>query len=147
MEKFWESVTKAEGCWTWIGSTNNDGYGQLSLRGKTVLAHRTSWEIHKGEIPSDVCVCHTCDNPGCVNPEHLFLGSHAANMRDKAEKGRAPGWSVSQKGEDNYRARLTWEEVERIRTNVANGTPQIEEARRVGMSKGRISEIIHHKVW
>src|SRR5690242_15056230 len=78
------------GCWLWIGHTAK-GYGQMRWRGKVRYAHRIAWELATGTMPtSDVMVCHHCDTPTCVNPDHLFLGTNADNMRDAGAKGRLP---------------------------------------------------------
>ena len=77
-----------DGCWLWQGSTDTDGYGRIAYKGKTHKAHRLSWQIHKGQIPDGMDVCHTCDNPPCVNPDHLWLGTDADNMRDRDQKKR-----------------------------------------------------------
>lgn len=77
------------GCWEWIASKNRDGYGRYGLDKKNYLAHRFSWIKTYGEIQDDFLVLHKCDNPSCVNPEHLFLGDCKANIRDMIEKGRA----------------------------------------------------------
>jgi hypothetical protein len=92
--RFWPKVSKSDGCWTWTGKTGN-GYGQIRIAGKgsgLIGAHRLSWALHYGPIPAGLFVCHNCpdgDNPLCVRPEHLFLGTHEQNMADMVAKGRA----------------------------------------------------------
>ncbi len=78
----------SNGCWLWTGCVNNKGYGALYIRGKVEGAHRAYWEVYNGSIPDNMCVLHTCDNPPCVNPDHLFLGTQSDNMIDKIKKGR-----------------------------------------------------------
>ncbi len=76
------------GCWLWMGCCTNDGYGRFSLNKKAVFAHRASYFIHKGKIINGKNVLHKCDNPYCVNPDHLFLGTRSENMQDMILKGR-----------------------------------------------------------
>lgn len=89
-ERFWERVSKRpSGCWLWTGNRVGGGYGALSLAKQPhILAHRYSWELHRGPIPPDTKVLHTCDTPACVNPDHLWLGSQKDNVRDMITKGR-----------------------------------------------------------
>ncbi len=77
------------GCWLWQGQTGGTSpYGQIKAFGKLVMTHRLSYELYNGQIPDGMLVCHRCDNPLCINPDHLFLGSHKDNIRDMIEKGR-----------------------------------------------------------
>lgn len=83
-ERFLDKVNKTDACWMWVGARNKRGYGNI----QGVLAHRISWELYNGPIPDGLLVCHRCDTPGCVNPDHLFLGTHQDNSRDMIAKGR-----------------------------------------------------------
>ena len=87
-ERFWAKVDKTETCWMWTAGTNRFGYGKFSARGKTVGAHRYAYILFNGSIPSGLLVCHKCDVPGCVNPEHLRLDNSSGNTRDMVSKGR-----------------------------------------------------------
>ena len=115
-------VTK-NSCWIWKGTIGTDGYGKLKRHGRTIRAHRFFYAIHIGEIPKDLFVCHKCDTPSCVNPEHLFLGTHLENEQDKTRKGRRPRSPTIVfpecpcKGEAVNTAKLTEEKVLFIRTS------------------------------
>lgn len=88
VNKFWAKVNKTDGCWEWTGATTHNGYGSFTVDGRGVRAHRYSWRLHYGDDPGRMLVCHTCDNPKCVRPDHLFLGTTVQNERDKVAKGR-----------------------------------------------------------
>lgn len=124
--RFWNKVDKTAGCWIWTGSTN--GWGGMINRGPAAkggnfLAHRVSWVIHNGPIPKGMMVLHNCpggDNPRCVNPDHLWLGTQRDNVIDLMAKGRRPDDYA--KGEKNGRHKLTAENVAEIRKILQPGT-------------------------
>lgn len=88
VQSFWRSVRRGRGCWPWTRGVNSAGYGKLKFRCRWHYAHRVSYAIHHGPIPSGLCVMHKCDNPICVNPKHLKAGTIADNNRDMYAKGR-----------------------------------------------------------
>lgn len=98
-------------CWNWR-NTKSDRYGRIKVRGRDLGAHRFIYEEMFGPVPSNMCVCHRCDNPPCINPEHLFLGTHLDNARDKMEKGRY---------RSNPPRRIPWEVVQQIRVERSKG--------------------------
>jgi len=105
------------GCWLWAGACFQEtGYGQIKINGKKIGTHRFSWLIHRGPIPSGMLVCHHCDTPPCVNPEHLFLGTVKDNSQDCIKKDRRPKTTIV-KGENHPRAKLTSQQVMEIRAS------------------------------
>jgi len=87
-ERFWSKISKTESCWSWTGTIMKHGYGMLSIGGKFRLAHRYSWELFNGHIPDGLYALHHCDNPLCVRPDHLFIGTQKDNIMDMMAKGR-----------------------------------------------------------
>lgn len=104
--RFDASFVRGDGCWNWIGCVHPTGYGQFSLNRSTYRAHRVAYTIANGPIPSGMVICHSCDNPTCVNPQHLWAGSQAENMRDCATKGRINRGGSRGKMPSAYRPRL-----------------------------------------
>lgn len=114
--RFVSKIRKTPGCWFWIGSRDRAGYGRINMvqmRQVPILAHRASWMLHRGPIPVGLCVLHKCDNPSCVNPKHLKLGTHKSNSDDKWRKGRSKTGHLY--GEAHPAAVLTWSAVAVIR--------------------------------
>ena len=122
-ERFWAKVPVEEGgCWEWLGGRDLAGYGRIRLGPKArgeAKAHRVAWEITHGTIPDGMCVCHRCDNPPCVRPNHLFLGTIGDNNRDMHAKGRATRRRA--RGADHGNAVLTESLVLELRARKANG--------------------------
>jgi hypothetical protein len=88
VDRFWNKVDKSDDCWLWTASKLKQGYGRFNFNGKLILAHRMSWILTNGEIPNEMCALHSCDNPSCVNPSHLRLGTKKDNSQDKIQRGR-----------------------------------------------------------
>jgi hypothetical protein len=128
------------GCLLWTDSVDTDGRGRAYVDGREQLAHRVAWKAARGPIPDGLKVCHTCDIPSCINPNHLFLGTQLDNMRDKMAKGR----HVSHAGERHGRAKLTAEQVETVRVST---DAQRTLALRYGVSKSLISMIRSGQRW
>lgn len=146
------------GCIEWTGNIDTTGYGRFGFDQKILLAHRVSWVLFKGEIPKDMCILHKCDNPPCVNPEHLFLGDRGENARDMAKKGRQ--WvqknpngrpicplELKPRGEKHGNAKLSNEEVLSIRTRFCAGEKQKDLAAIFGVSKSLVNQITNHSIW
>lgn len=145
-DRFWGMVEKTDGCWLWLGSLRETGYGQFNNDGKITRAHRFAYELAYGAIPDDMLVCHHCDNRRCVRPDHLFVGTHKDNMQDCLRKGRYAG--VALKGEDQTNAKLTWVAVREMRDRYrGGGVSQPELARQYGVSQAAVNSVLLNKTW
>lgn len=135
-------ISNPDGCWVWIGYRNRYGYGCFGLNGVTRAAHRVIYGLAVAEIPPGMCVLHRCDNPACVRPSHLFIGTQADNMVDRKSKGRAPA------GDAHRSSKLTSEVVGEIRRRyAAGGVSQRVLAREYGVSQQNISGIVAGYFW
>jgi hypothetical protein len=147
-ERFWEKVPLGDGCREWADARNRKGYGVANLPGqRTAPAHRVAWELANGRpVPAGLCVCHTCDNPPCCNPAHLFLGTRADNNADMYAKGRGGhGWVP---GEKCGTARLTAAQVSEIRHRYASGGLSHRAlAREYGVHYRQIGRIVRGLSW
>lgn len=138
-----EPITET-GCYIWTASSYGGRYGNIYYRGKVTPAHRVVWTILNGDIPSGMSVCHKCDIGFCVNPEHLFLGTHQENMIDMVKKGRNVPGGV--RGEKNYLAKLTEKDVRQIKTMVK--TLSMKKVSMVfGVSESCINQIKRGVSW
>lgn len=160
VDRFWTKVDKSGECWLWTGAHTSTGYGKINVDGIPVLAHRLAWEMTNGTIPAGLCICHHCDKPQCVNPEHLFLGTHRENTADMIAKGRSSAIGVSgvanimqrrpekrHWGEKNGHAKLSAETVSEIRTKYQNGSSKPALAAQFRVCRQHIGMIVRGKLW
>lgn len=137
-----KSTINENGCWMWNGAKSGNGYAQLWLSGRRVeLAHRASFNIVNGPIGEGMCICHSCDTPSCVNPEHLFQGTIQDNLKDRDSKQRQA------KHEKNGNAKLNKEQVSQVRLLFLNGIKQNKIAIKFGVTHQQISHIVNKKNW
>lgn len=145
--RLWSKVNKgggADSCWEWQGGKNIWGYGVIKFGDKQVGAHRVAWILTNGGIPDGLLVCHHCDNPGCVNPAHMFLGTNKDNTADKFRKGR--GADVA--GERNPCAKLTAEQVrDARRRHAAGGITFKSLADELGVKRQTIEDAVNGRNW
>lgn len=134
-------------CWLWIGKTNNGGYGRMyPLSSPAMIASRASYILHVGPVERGVDVCHTCDNPPCCNPRHLFVGTRGDNMRDCKRKGRTRNRALP--GSQNGRAKMTEADVSRCRALYRTGELDIPaEAKRLGVTWTALAFAVKGTTW
>jgi len=153
-DRFWSKVKVGKvkvgdvnECWEWMASKDRKGYGELNVEGKTTKAHRISFSLIL-EDPKDKQVCHTCDNPSCVNPNHLFLGTNEDNHKDKVAKGRqarGPGHGLS--AEKHPNSKLSNQQVKEIRQKLLNGISGVSLAKEYSVTKTTITYIKKNKTY
>jgi len=140
--RFIEKIKQSAGCWTWIGAIGTHGYGRFGFKGKTVQAHRFSYEMFFNKIYfNDLDVCHKCDNRSCVNPNHLFLGTRKDNMQDCNTKGRTTS------GEKSSLSKLRSVDVLKIRGLWETGESRANIAKIFSVTESNIYSITKRKSW
>lgn len=135
--------TNGRGCWVWIGSRSENGYGQVQFRGRQWRSHRVSWSVFNGAIPEGKKVLHKCDNPPCINPNHLFTGTQSDNLLDCSRKGRLN----SCVGERGLSAKLKEADVLKIRSLNSNGVARSELAKMYGVHVSTVDDLINGRSW
>jgi hypothetical protein len=141
MDRFWNKVSKTGDCWEWTGGKTGRGYGAIKIQGKMIGAHRVSYEMAHGPIGDGQIVCHSCDNRGCVNPDHLFAADHAENMRDMTRKRRqARGSAIKQ-------SKLKEHQISEIRNLLRGGESRRGIAEIYGVSETMIGYIARGEYW
>ncbi|MFA6325045.1 MAG: HNH endonuclease [Candidatus Paceibacterota bacterium] len=145
--RFWTKVDKTKTCWNWLGSKSSKGYGRFKIKGKLYSPHRISYELINGPIPKGMFICHKCDNPACVNPGHLFLGTQSDNMKDCFKKGRGVTNIVPRfkKGDIPYNQEIkNPDEIRKIKIFIKENYPKIslkEIAFKLGISYKTIRNV------
>jgi len=149
LDRFWSRVVKSDGCWMWMSPPPKNGYGRISVNGRLWSVHRLSYQMHFGDIPAGLFVCHHCDNRRCVRPDHLFLGTSLDNVRDMIAKGRSRHPNPPpHPGELHGQARLTASQVIEMRRAYAAGEGSYAQmAARFGVHPQTVASIIQGKRW
>lgn len=142
-ERFWKKVDKSSNCWVWTASKSKRGYGHFKIHSKVWQAHRYSWLIHYGYIPKGLCVCHVCDDPACVNPGHLWIGTQLENMQDKIKKGRLRVGI----GERHGHSKLSNKQVLKIRAIYSKGVTRASLAQKYRVTPANIGNVVNRKTW
>lgn len=149
VDRFWSKVDQgdSEECWPWIGSKlkARGNYGQINIKYKILYAHRVAWEIENGPIPSGFLICHTCHNPPCCNPAHLYAGTYGDNGHDAAVRGLIGKWD--RRGTKNPQSKLTENDVRNIRERLASGETKEQIAKSYNVNPPAIYQIERGKNW
>lgn len=143
-DRFWPKVQKTDGCWIWTAAVDHHGYGNIGAGRRSegkIKAHRAAWLLAGGEDPGDRDLCHRCDNPRCVRPDHLFIGSRLDNMRDCVAKGRAS------RGSRNGHARLSEAAITEARRLLSQGVSRKELAAKFGVSHSGMCYALRGDTW
>jgi hypothetical protein len=141
VDRLLAKTNKTADCWIWLGAKDKYGYGRIGHNGRSILAHRAAYLVATGGLPDDLKVCHRCDNPSCVRPDHLFLGTQPDNVADMMQKGRVA------KGERGGQAKLMEVEVLSIKRLASKGITHLAIAERHGVSRALVSMIVSGKRW
>jgi hypothetical protein len=151
VDRFWYKVQKSDGCWEWQGCKNRQGYGLATVRGSTMAASRYAYELTFGPVPTEMHVCHHCDNPPCVRPDHLFLGTPQENKDDARRKGRRVGRfpRLGPKPRPHGRkAKLDVEAVAYIRANYVPWKVSLYAlAKRFGVDPRTVHRVVTGETW
>lgn len=139
-------VVRSGDCWVWTGAVDRHGYGQMRVEGRTTYVHRVVADEVLGPLEPGEAVCHRCDNPPCVRPDHLFIGSQADNLADMTAKGHRRNLPP-QPGELHPRHRLTAEQVREIRRRRAAGEKLTDLGREFSVTKAHIGNIAARRLW
>lgn len=142
---FWDRLDRTSDCWVWTGDLDPNGYGRVRWQRKHIRAHRLAWAWTNGPIPAGLFVLHRCDNPPCVRPDHLFVGTNADNMRDMVAKGRFGDRAL--RGSTSPNAKLTEALVAELRARRAAGESLPSLARLTGVSAAAISNAVRGVTW
>lgn len=138
-------ISLESGCWEWNATKTLNGYGRIGINRKTMLAHRLSYLMYKGDIPNDLHICHSCDNRKCVNPDHLWAGTRQENMDDCVRKGRARG--PNYKGSMVGTSKLSEEQVREIKVSLSDGASCASLGRKYSVTPQAISRIKFGHNW
>ncbi len=146
-ERLWHKVDKSGDCWEWYGSHDEHGYGHINIgKNKKEKTHRLSWEFANGPIPDGLCVLHHCDNPKCVRPDHLFIGTTKDNIQDCIAKGRFV-FLKSRPGELNNHAKFTDGDIRVIRNLYEDGMKPKDIQEFMGVNRSCFHKIVTRKAW